>query len=39
VIIGSRLVAMIENHLTQPQQAIDEITHFLGEVKAGLSAR
>ena len=39
VIIGSRLVAMIENNLTQPQQAIREITHFLGEVKNSLSGK
>ncbi|MEN6577584.1 MAG: tryptophan synthase subunit alpha [Phycisphaerales bacterium] len=39
VIIGSRLVAMIESNLVQPQRAIGEITHFLGEVKDALSAK
>ncbi len=38
VIIGSRLVAMIENHLEQPRQAIEEITHFLGEIRKTLAA-
>jgi tryptophan synthase alpha chain len=32
VIIGSRLVAMIESNLKNPRQAIEEITHFLAEV-------
>jgi tryptophan synthase alpha chain len=39
VIIGSRLVAMIEGHLAQPRQAIDEITHFLDGVRTALSAK
>ncbi len=39
VIIGSRLVAMIESNLDRPQQAIEEITHFLTEVKNSLSVR
>jgi len=38
VIIGSRLVAMIESHLNDPAQAIAEVTSFLAEVKATLSA-
>jgi tryptophan synthase alpha chain len=38
VIIGSRLVAMIESHLGQPQRAIEEITHFLAEVRQTLAA-
>ncbi|MBP7053717.1 MAG: tryptophan synthase subunit alpha [Phycisphaerae bacterium] len=39
VIIGSRLVAMIESNMAQPQQAIREITQFLTEVGKTLSAR
>jgi len=39
VIIGSRLVAMIENNLDRPQQAIQEITQFLAEVKSTLAAK
>jgi tryptophan synthase alpha chain len=39
VIIGSRLVAMIEDHLNEPAQAIAEVGRFLGEVKTALSAR
>jgi len=39
VIIGSRLVAMIESNLSKPQQAIREITHLLGEVKDTLSTK
>jgi tryptophan synthase alpha chain len=38
VIIGSRLVSMIENNLGKPQQAIREITQFLGEVRTALAA-
>ena len=37
VIIGSRLVTMIESNLRNPQQAIKEITHFLAEVKNTLA--
>jgi tryptophan synthase alpha chain len=39
VIIGSRLVAMIESHLDRPAQAIEEVGRFLHEVKTALSAR
>lgn len=39
VIIGSRIVAMIESHLGQPQRAIEEITHFLAEVRQTLAAK
>lgn len=39
VIIGSRLVAMIEDSLNAPQKAITEVTMFLRDVKAALSAR
>jgi tryptophan synthase alpha chain len=39
VIIGSRLVAMIENNLNRPDAAIREIAGFLGEVKAALSTK
>lgn len=39
VIIGSRLVAMIENSLDDPKRAVTEITTFLREVKAALSSR
>jgi len=38
VIIGSKLVAMIENHLNEPDQAIEEIAGFLTEVKATLNS-
>jgi len=36
VIIGSRLVAMIEENLAQPQRAVREITQFLAEVSNAL---
>ena len=36
VIIGSRLVAMIESHLNDPSAAQEEITLFLQKVKAAL---
>jgi tryptophan synthase alpha chain len=39
VIIGSRLVAMIEDNLDAPDQAVDEITCFLGEIKTTLTAK
>jgi tryptophan synthase alpha chain len=39
VIIGSRLVAMIESNLDRPKQAIQEITQFLTEVKNTLAAK
>ena len=39
VIIGSRLVGMIEAHLDEPQTAIKEIAEFLTEVKAALAAK
>jgi len=39
VIIGSRIVAMIENHLDKPQEAVREITRFLTEVKGALAAK
>jgi tryptophan synthase alpha chain len=39
VIIGSRLVAMIEENLTQPQVAIREITQFLAEVHQALAPK
>ncbi len=39
VIIGSRLVAMIEGNIQKPQQAIREITQFLGEIKDALSTK
>jgi tryptophan synthase alpha chain len=39
VIIGSRLVAMIEDSLDNPSQATAEITTFLREVKAALAPR
>lgn len=39
VIIGSRVVAMIENHLDKPQEAVREITRFLTEVKGALAAK
>lgn len=38
-IIGSRLVAMIESNLGQPQRAIEEIAHFLVEVRKTLAAK
>lgn len=38
VIIGSKLVAMIENNLDSPRNAIAQITQFLTEVKAALSS-
>ncbi len=37
VIIGSKLVAMIESHPNDPGQAVAEITRFLTEVKAALA--
>jgi tryptophan synthase alpha chain len=39
VIIGSRLVAMIEDSLDNPGKAVTQITAFLRDVKATLSAR
>jgi tryptophan synthase alpha chain len=39
VIIGSRLVAMIEDHLNEPARASAEVGRFLRDVKAALSAR
>jgi tryptophan synthase alpha chain len=39
VIIGSKLVAMIESNLGQPQRAIEEISHFLAEVRKTLAAQ
>lgn len=39
VIIGSRLVAMIEEHLDAPEKAIDGITRFLAEVKTTLASK
>ena len=39
VIIGSRLVAMIEDHLDEPDKAIEDITRFLAEVKTALGSR
>jgi len=39
VIIGSRLVAMIESSLDAPERATTEISEFLREVKATLCAR
>jgi len=38
VIIGSRLVAMIEGNLDKPQQAVREIAQFLTEVQTALAA-
>jgi tryptophan synthase alpha chain len=38
VIIGSKLVAMIEDHLDEPDRAIEELSSFLAEVKATLSS-
>lgn len=37
VIIGSKLVAMIESHRNDPQAATGQITQFLGQVKATLA--
>lgn len=37
VIVGSKLVAMIEDHLDNRTQAIQEITAFLHDVRAALS--
>jgi tryptophan synthase alpha chain len=37
VIIGSKLVTMIESHLDDPQAATAQITQFLGQVKAALA--
>jgi tryptophan synthase alpha chain len=37
VIIGSRLVAMVEANLDAPSKAIREVSTFLGEVKTALS--
>ncbi|MCX5646766.1 MAG: tryptophan synthase subunit alpha [Phycisphaerae bacterium] len=39
VIIGSRLVAMIESNLNDPRAASKEIAQFLGRVKAALAHR
>jgi len=39
VIIGSRLVAMIESHLDDPRAACQEVAQFLGQVKAVLAPR
>ncbi|HOV78038.1 MAG TPA: tryptophan synthase subunit alpha [Sedimentisphaerales bacterium] len=39
VIIGSRLVAMIEDHIDQPSLAIQEISRFLTEVRNTLAAK
>jgi len=39
VIIGSRLVAMMESHPNDPAGAATEIAAFLRQVKAGLSSR
>jgi tryptophan synthase alpha chain len=39
VIIGSRLVAMIETNLTDPRAARTQIAQFLGQVKTALVAR
>jgi tryptophan synthase alpha chain len=39
VIIGSRLVAMIEDNLDHPEAAISEISRFLSEVRTALPAR
>ena len=39
VIIGSRLVAMIESNLNNPRAASKEIAQFLGQVKAALAPR
>ncbi|MBN2129198.1 MAG: tryptophan synthase subunit alpha [Sedimentisphaerales bacterium] len=37
VIVGSKLVAMIEDHLDDPTQAIQEITAFLRDVRTALT--
>jgi tryptophan synthase alpha chain len=39
VIIGSRLVAMVESRLDDPPAASKEIAQFLGQVKAVLAPR
>jgi len=39
VIIGSKLVAMIEEHLADRNQAIQEISAFLADVKAMLHSQ
>jgi tryptophan synthase alpha chain len=39
VIIGSKLVAMIEAHLHSPRAALPEIAQFLGQVKTTLARR
>jgi tryptophan synthase alpha chain len=39
VIIGSKLVAMIENHLNDPRAASAEIAQFLAQVKTALAHR
>jgi tryptophan synthase alpha chain len=39
VIIGSKLVAMIESHPNDPQAAVAQITQFLGQVKTTLAGR
>jgi tryptophan synthase alpha chain len=39
VIIGSRLVAMIESHLNDPRAASKEVAQFLGQVKVVLGPR
>ena len=39
VIIGSRLVAMIESHVNDPHAASKEVAQFLGQVKAVLAPR
>ena len=38
VIIGSKLVAMIENHLNDPRAASAEIAQFLAQVKTALAS-
>jgi len=37
VIVGSRLVAMIEDNLSEPARAIEQIARFLEEVRTALS--
>ncbi|MCL5279962.1 MAG: tryptophan synthase subunit alpha [Planctomycetes bacterium] len=39
VIIGSRLVGMIESHLNDPRAASKEVAEFLGQVKSALAPR
>jgi tryptophan synthase alpha chain len=39
VIIGSRLVGMIESHLNDPRAAGAQMAQFLGQVKAALLRR